>query len=59
MSMRGRIKFRYHKTDQLAYNHADSDPDYLGRNILKELKAVADWEKVKDRIHSLVPINEA
>ena len=58
MSTRGLIGFRYQGSDKLAYNHADSYPDVLGKRILEELKGVSDWGPVKERIGSLVPIPE-
>lgn len=58
MSTRGLIGFRYKEKDKLAYNHFDSDPDMLGQRVLKELRAVSDWDVVRERIGSLHSIPE-
>lgn len=58
MTTQGLTGFRYREKDRLAYNHADSHPDTLGLNVLRELRDVEDWNAVRDRIDSLVPIPE-
>jgi hypothetical protein len=58
MTTQGLTGFRYREKDRLAYNHADSHPDMLGLNVLRELRDVDDWDTVRDRIDSLVPIPE-
>lgn len=56
MSTRGLIGFRYGSTDKLAYNHADSFPDELGVRVLEELRAVTDWNAVRERVRTIVRI---
>ncbi|VGO13657.1 hypothetical protein PDESU_02214 [Pontiella desulfatans] len=58
MTTQGLTGFRYKEKDRLAYNHADSHPDTLGLNVLRELRDVEDWNTVHDRIDELVPIPE-
>lgn len=58
MSTRGIYGFHINGTDKLAYNHADSYPQQLGLNILGELNAVTDWDRVKQLASDLIPIHE-
>ena len=58
MSTRGLLGFRYHDTDKLAYNHADSGPDRLGLQLLNELREVSDWDAVRQRVDGLHSIPE-
>ena len=56
MSTRGLTGFRYQNTDNLAYSHFDSYPDSLGRNVLRELKQVSDWSRVRELAEGFVGI---
>ena len=58
MSTRGIYGFHINGTDKLAYNHADSYPQQLGLNILGELSAVTDWDRIKQLTTDLIPIHE-
>jgi len=58
MSTRRIYGFHINGTDKLAYNHSDSYPRVLGVTILSQLRAVQDWELVKERIASLIAIRE-
>jgi len=58
MTTQGLTGFRYNEKDSLAYNHADSHPDTLGLNVLRELRDVDDWESVRDRVDGLITIPE-
>ncbi len=58
MTTRGLTGFRYKEKDKLAYNHADSHPDSLGLKVLRELRDVKNWNAVRDRIGSLIPVPE-
>lgn len=58
MSTRGIYGFHVNGADKLAYNHADSYPQQLGLNILGELSAVTDWDRVKQLASDLIPIHE-
>ncbi len=59
MSTRGLIGFYHKETDKLTYNHSDSYPEFLGKNILSELKEVSDWGLIKDRVENLVAIPDS
>ena len=52
MSTRGLYGFRKNGVDKLTYNHADSYPDCLGRNILEFIKenGVSKLNKIYDMI---------
>ncbi len=58
MSTRGTYGFRHDSADKLIYNHADSQPETLGLNILRELRDVENWNVILDRIEGLVSIPE-
>lgn len=58
MSTRGLIGFRYKNNDNLAYNHSDSDPGNLGRNVLGELKQIPEWNHVRELASGFVGIPE-
>lgn len=58
MTTRGLFGFRIEDTDKLAYNHTDSTPDMLGLRILNELRAVDDWDIVRQRIDDLHTLPE-
>ena len=50
MNSQGLIGFRIREQDTLAYNRSGSRPDVLGLKILNELRAVDDWDVVRQRI---------
>lgn len=58
MNSQGLIGFRIREQDKLAYNHSGSRPDMLGLQVLNELRAVNDWDAVKQRIVELTPVAE-
>lgn len=58
MATRGLTGFRYKEKDKLTYNHADSHPNTLGLNVLRELRDVENWDAIYNRIEGLVPIPE-
>jgi hypothetical protein len=58
MTTQGLLGFRYNDKDRLAYNHSDSQPDILGLKMLKELRDVEDWDKVRERMDGLVTVPE-
>jgi hypothetical protein len=59
MTSQGLIGFRYRDIDKLAYNHSGSAPDKLGLQILHELRATDDWDRVRDRVRDIVTIPES
>ncbi len=58
MSTRGIIGFRYKNKDYLTYNHFDSYPDGVGKDILKEISKVENWGLIEDRIKELKLVDD-
>lgn len=58
MNSQGLVGFRIREQDKLAYNQAGSTPDMLGLRVLNELRAIEDWDAVKQRITELTPVAE-
>jgi hypothetical protein len=58
MTTQGLLGFRYNDKDRLAYNHSDSGPDILGLKVLKELRDVDNWDRVRERMDGLVTVPE-
>jgi hypothetical protein len=58
MNSQGLIGFQIRGQDKLAYNRSGSRPDMLGLKILNELRAVENWDAVKQRIVELTPVSE-
>ena len=57
MSTRGALGFRLNEKDYITYNHSDSYPDWLGRNVAEWAASVKDWDKVKEKVLNLKRVN--
>jgi len=53
MGTRGLIGFRLNNEDKFTYNHWDSYPDELGKNILKELRTIKDFKRLKETVKNI------
>lgn len=58
MAIQGLIGFRHNDADKLIYNHSKSQPDRLGSDILKEVRAVEYWDVIRTRIEDLLCLPE-
>jgi len=56
MSTRGAYGFRINGRDKITYNHSDSYPDYLGRNILNYISGTP-LEMMKEVGHAIILVN--
>ncbi len=53
MVVKGVIGFRCDGRELLTYNGVNSHPEYLGRRIIRELKAVKDWNVAWDHVRDI------
>lgn len=55
MSTRGAIGFRIDQKDYIAFNHWDSYPSGLGKDVLEQLKSLSreDWTELPNRVRKI------
>lgn len=58
MSTRGAIGFKLDQKEVIFYNHSDSYPDWLGKNMVEYVRSVADWNEIREQVLAFQPVQE-
>lgn len=58
MGTRGAVGFKLDQKEVIFYNHFDSYPDGLGRDMVDYVRSVKDWDKIRDQVANFEAIDE-
>lgn len=58
MGTRGAVGFKFDQKEVIFYNHLDSHPDSLGRDVVNYVRSVTDWNEIREKVVAFEPIEE-